>query len=168
MIAVLKTGGKQYSVEPGQILKVEKVNGKKGEEYTFKEILAISDNSQNIFGDPIIKGASVEATIIDQIRGKKIVVYKKRRRKNYHSTHGHRQYLTVLRIESIINKVQKITNNKESNKIESSKIQTKTQKEREKKKTDEKLEKKAITKKTIKTKKNPKKTIVKKTTKGKK
>ena len=65
--------------------------------------IPICDNSQNIFGDPIIKGASVEATIIDQIRGKKIVVYKKRRRKNYHYTKGHRQYLTVLRIKSISN-----------------------------------------------------------------
>ena len=64
MIAVFKTGGKQYSVKAGQILKVEKIEGKKGDNFTFNEILAISDNSTNSFGNPIIKGAVIEAKII--------------------------------------------------------------------------------------------------------
>ena len=158
MIVVLKTGGKQYSVEPGQILKVEKINGKKGEKYTFKEILAISDNSQNIFGDPIIKGASVEATIIDQIRGKKIVVYKKRRRKNYHSTKGHRQYLTVLRIKSISN-----SNKNTASKTISKKIDSKTNKNKPKI-----IKDKQITEKKTEAKPTVEKSMNKKTTEKKK
>ena len=170
MIAVLKTGGKQYSVEPGQILKVEKVNGKKGEEYTFKEILAISDNSQNIFGDPIIKGASVEATIIDQIRGKKIVVYKKRRRKNYHSTKGHRQYLTVLRIKSISNSNKNTASKTISKKIDSKTNKNKPKIIKDKQITEKKTEAKPTVEKSMnkKTTEKKKKSIAKKKIKGKK
>ena len=101
MFAVIKTGGKQYSVKAGQILKVEKLEGKKGDSVSFKNVLAISDSSENKIGTPILKGAEVEAKILDQVRDKKIIVFKKRRRQNYRSTQGHRQYLTVLKIESI-------------------------------------------------------------------
>ena len=103
MIAVFKTGGKQYCVKPGQILKVEKIEGKKGDNLSFNNILALKDGINNNFGNPSIKGASIGAKILDQIKGKKIIVFKKRRRKNYRSTHGHRQHLTVLRIENISN-----------------------------------------------------------------
>ena len=102
MIAVIITGGKQYTVKAGQILKVEKLNGKKGDSISFDNVLAVTDSSNHTIGDPLIKGASVEAKILDQIRDKKIIVFKKRRRQNYRSTHGHRQYMTVLQIESIM------------------------------------------------------------------
>jgi len=101
MLAVFKTGGKQYSVKAGQILKVEKLEGKKGDNISFKDVLAVSENTQNTIGSPLVKGAVVEAKILDQIRDKKIIVFKKRKRQNYRSTQGHRQYLTVLKIESI-------------------------------------------------------------------
>ena len=101
MLAVFKTGGKQYSVKAGQILKVEKLEGKKGDSISFKDVLAVSENKQNTIGSPLVEGAVVEAKILDQIRDKKIIVFKKRKRQNYRSTQGHRQYLTVLKIETI-------------------------------------------------------------------
>ena len=101
MLAVFKTGGKQYSVKAGQILKVEKLEGKKGDNVSFKDVLAISEKTQNKIGSPLVEGAVVEAKILDQIRDKKIIVFKKRKRQNYRSTQGHRQYLTVLKIETI-------------------------------------------------------------------
>ena len=101
MLAVFKTGGKQYSVKAGQILKVEKLKGEKGDSISFSKVLAVSENMNHIFGTPLVKGAIVEAKILDQIRDKKIIVFKKRQRQNYRHTQGHRQYLTVLKIESI-------------------------------------------------------------------
>ena len=101
MLAVFKTGGKQYSVKAGQILKVEKLEGKKGDSISFKDVLAVSESSHNTIGSPLVEGAVVEAKILDQIRDKKIIVFKKRKRQNYRSTQGHRQYLTVLKIETI-------------------------------------------------------------------
>ena len=101
MLAVFKTGGKQYSVKAGQILKVEKLEGKKGDSISFNDVLTVSENTQNTIGSPFVDGAVVEAKILDQIRDKKIIVFKKRKRQNYRSTQGHRQYLTVLKIESI-------------------------------------------------------------------
>ena len=101
MLAVFKTGGKQYSVKAGQILKVEKLEGEKGDSISFKDVLAVSEETQNTIGSPLVEGAVVEAKILDQIRDKKIIVFKKRKRQNYRSTQGHRQYLTVLKIETI-------------------------------------------------------------------
>ena len=101
MLAVFKTGGKQYSVKTGQILKVEKLEGSKGDSVLFKDVLTISNTNVHTIGKPLIKGASVQAKILEQIRDKKIIVFKKRRRQNYRHTQGHRQYLTVLKIESI-------------------------------------------------------------------
>ena len=101
MLAVFKTGGKQYSVKAGQILKVEKLEGEKGDSISFKDVLAISESTENTIGSPLVEGAVVEAKILDQIRDKKIIVFKKRKRQNYRSTQGHRQYLTVLKIETI-------------------------------------------------------------------
>ena len=150
MLAVFKTGGKQYSVKAGQILKVEKLKGKKGDIVSFNNVLAISNSSQNTIGTPVVEGALVEAKILDQIRNDKIIVFKKRRRQNYRSTQGHRQYLTVLKIESI-----SIGNKK-------SELQIKTDKKiisKTKEKKEGAGNKKNLTKKT-----SPKKTILKKTT----
>ena len=101
MLAIFKTGGKQYSVKTGQILKVEKLKGNKGDSISFDNVLAISENSNHTIGSPLVNGALVQAKILDQIRDKKIIVFKKRQRQNYRHTQGHRQYLTVLKIESI-------------------------------------------------------------------
>ena len=158
MLAVFKTGGKQYSVEAGQILKVEKLEGKKGENISFKDVLAVSDTSKHTIGTPIIEGAVVEAKIIDQIRANKIIVFKKRRRQNYRSTQGHRQYLTVLKIESITLNGKKIASKKEVG----NKELTKKEKKEPTKKT---VAKKATTKKTTVTKKTTKKNTKKSTVK---
>jgi len=168
MIAVFKTGGKQYFVKPGQILKVEKIEGKKGDSLSFNNILAITDGSENIIGTPLIKGASIEAKIIDQIRDKKIIVFKKKRRKNYRLTQGHRQYLTVLKIESILKNNQKTVTPIISKKLKEIKKNDKV-----KENTSRKIEKKLIvknasSKKTVKKKQIVKKTVVKKSTKSKK
>tara|TARA_Y100001970_G_C14178455_1_gene828411 strand:+ start:771 stop:1229 length:459 start_codon:yes stop_codon:yes gene_type:complete len=150
MFAVFKTGGKQYSVKAGQILKVEKLIGNKGDSISFKEVLAVSDNSNKSIGTPLVEGAVIEAKIIDQIRDKKIIVFKKRKRQNYRSTQGHRQYLTLLKIESI-----SLGGEKSSKPI-------KTQEKKSENK-DKKLIKKATAKKTvIKKKKVVKKTSTKK------
>ena len=151
MLAVFKTGGKQYSVKAGQILKVEKLEGKKGDSVSFKDVLAVSENAQNTIGAPLVDGAVVEAKILDQIRDKKIIVFKKRKRQNYRSTQGHRQYLTVLKIESIsLGGKKSATTKKETETVKP------TKKTAPKKKA---APKKAVTKKTT-----VKKTVKKKTT----
>ena len=124
MIAVIKTGGKQYSVKTGQILKVEKLEGKKGESISLTKVLAVSDTNEQIIGNPLVKGATVEAKILEHIRDKKIIVFKKRRRQNYRLTQGHRQYLTVLKIESIQNGSKK-TKSSISSVVEKEKIKKK-------------------------------------------
>ena len=154
MLAIFKTGGKQYSVKTGQILKVEKLEGKKGDSVSFKDVLAISDSSENKIGIPLVEGASVEAKILDQIRDKKIIVFKKRRRQNYRSTQGHRQYLTVLKIESISMDNKKLTTAKKE-------VITTTKSKKGTTKTTE-TEKKVITKKAGAIKKVAKKTATKK------
>ena len=102
MLAIFKTGGKQYSAKAGQILKVEKLNGLKGDKVSFTDVLAISDEKTSNLGEPILKDATIEAKIVDQIRDKKIIVFKKKRRHNYRRKIGHRQDLTLVKIEEII------------------------------------------------------------------
>ena len=162
MLAVIKSGGKQYAVKAGQILKVEKLDGKKGDSISFDSVLALINSSNHTIGNPLIKGASVEAKILDQIRDKKIIVFKKRRRKNSKSTSGHRQYLTVLQIESIMSSGKKYI----ASKIKKVDIQSKTLAKEESKKIEKKVKKK-IEKKASPKKKAAKKTIAKKTIKKK-
>ena len=163
MFAVIKTGGKQYSVEAGKILKVEKIIGKKGDSYIFDKVLIIGDSSKQTLGNPIIKGATVEATIIEQIRDKKIIVFKKIRRQNYRRTKGHRQWQTIL-------KINKILNNKAIDKIKSPILKEKTETEKAKKKPlgkDIRAKKKKMITSNIKKKTIKKKTVKKKTKKTK-
>ena len=166
MLAVIKTGGKQYAVKAGQILKVEKLDGKKGDSVSFDNVLAVTDSSNHTIGNPLIKGASVEAKILDQIRDKKIIVFKKRRRKNSQSTQGHRQYLTVLQIESIISNGKKSIALKKEIKVKKVDTKSKTLEKKESEKTDKKVNKK-IEKKASPVKKAVKKTITKKIVKKK-
>ena len=154
MLAVFKTGGKQYSVKAGQILKVEKLKGNKGDSISFKDVLAVSDSSKSTIGSPLVEGARIEAKILDQIRNKKIIVFKKRRRQNYRSTQGHRQYLTVLKIESISMNNKKLATAKKE-------LVTTTKSKKESIKTPGKT-KKVITKKAATIKKLLKKLLQKK------
>ncbi|HJL58687.1 MAG: 50S ribosomal protein L21 [Pelagibacteraceae bacterium] len=167
MLAVIKTGGKQYAVKAGQILKVEKLDGKKGDSISFGNVLAVTDSSNHTIGNPLIKGASVEAKILDQIRDKKIIVFKKRRRKNSKSTQGHRQYLTVLQIESIMSGGKKSIALKKEIKVKKVDTKSKTLEKEESKKIEKKIEKKATPKKKV-AKKTTTKKIIKKKSKRKK
>ena len=100
MYAVIKTGGKQYRVSEGQLLRVEKLAGNKGDTIKFDEVLFVGGDTPKI-GQPVVAGASVSAEITAAGRGKKIVVFKFRRRKNYRRKAGHRQPYTELRITGI-------------------------------------------------------------------
>ncbi len=100
MYAVIRTGGKQYRVEEGDILRVEKLEAGKGDTVTFGDVLLIGGDSLEV-GSPTVKGAQVSASVIRQFRDKKIVVFKMKRRKRYHKKQGHRQYLTEVRITKI-------------------------------------------------------------------
>jgi large subunit ribosomal protein L21 len=100
MYAVIKTGGKQYRVAEGQNLLVEKLPGQRGDKVTLDQVLFVGGDSPKI-GQPLVTGAKVSAEIVDQGRGKKIVVFKFRRRKNYRRKNGHRQPYTELKITGI-------------------------------------------------------------------
>jgi large subunit ribosomal protein L21 len=100
MYAVIKTGGKQYRVTEGQRLRVEKLEGNPGDTVNFGEVLLVGGDTPKI-GQPLVAGAKVSAEIVDHDRGKKIVVFKFRRRKNYRRKQGHRQPYTELKITGI-------------------------------------------------------------------
>jgi len=100
MYAVIKTGGKQYRVTEGQSLRVEKLPGEPGQKITFNEVLLVGGDKLKI-GQPTVAGARVEAEIVGQDRGPKIIIFKFRRRKNYRRKQGHRQPYTQLKITGI-------------------------------------------------------------------
>jgi len=100
MYAVIKTGGKQYRVQEGDHLRVEKLDAEIGSEITFDDVLMVGEGAAIKAGSEA-SGASVTAVVTESGRGQKIVVFKKRRRKNYRLTKGHRQSFTALRITSI-------------------------------------------------------------------
>ncbi len=100
MYAVIKTGGKQYKVASGDVLKIEKIAGDEGSEIVFNEVLALDDT----YGTPMIAGASVKATVLKQAKDAKIIVFKKKRRQNYRRKNGHRQNITLVKITDICGK----------------------------------------------------------------
>jgi len=100
MFAIVKTGGKQYRVGVGDQVTIERIAGEVGAEVSLTEVLALGGETPKV-GTPIVSGASVRAKIVQQPRGTKVIVFKKKRRKNYRRKHGHRQELTVLKIEEI-------------------------------------------------------------------
>jgi large subunit ribosomal protein L21 len=101
MFAVIKAQGKQYKVAQGDELTIDRLAGEKGAKVSLGEVLMLVDGGKSTVGKPVISGAKVEAEILDHSRGDKIKVFKKRRRKNYHRTRGHRQDLTTVKITSI-------------------------------------------------------------------
>ncbi|MSN26003.1 MAG: 50S ribosomal protein L21 [Geobacter sp.] len=100
MYAVIKTGGKQYKVAEGEFLKVEKLAGEIGDSIEFAEVLMVG-GEKTVVGAPLVAGASVSAKIAVQGKGKKVLVFKSKRRKDSRKLRGHRQHLTVLKIEKI-------------------------------------------------------------------
>jgi large subunit ribosomal protein L21 len=101
MFAIVKTGGKQYRVAPGDQIVVERIKGDVGSQVSLSEVLAIGGDSVPVIGKPLVADAAVTARIVQQPRGTKVIVFKKKRRKNYRRKRGHRQDLTVLKIEAI-------------------------------------------------------------------
>ena len=102
MFAVVKTGGKQYRVSAGDLLKVERLEGEAGQTIDFSSVLLINDEGKISVGTPLLDKVKVCATIVEQTRGDKIIVFKKKRRQGYRRKAGHRQDLTVLRVEEIL------------------------------------------------------------------
>jgi len=100
MFAIIKTGGKQYRVAAGDQITVERLTGDVGSQISLTEVLAIGGDSP-LIGRPLVPNAAVSAKIVQQPRGTKVIVFKKKRRKNYRRMRGHRQDLTVLKIEDI-------------------------------------------------------------------
>lgn len=102
MYAIVQTGGKQYRVQPGEQVKVEKIPGEPGSQIQLNEVLALSEATGLVVGNPLLENTSVKATILRTDRDRKIVVFKKKRRKAYHKKQGHRQWYTLLRIEDVV------------------------------------------------------------------
>lgn len=100
MYAVIRTGGKQYKVEEGDRIQVEKLQAGKGDEIAFDDVLFIG-GEEYILGKPTVQGASVKAKVLRQMRGPKLIIFKMKRRKGYHKKQGHRQDLTEVTITGI-------------------------------------------------------------------
>ncbi len=101
MFAVIKTGGKQYKVQQGDVLQVEKLGLEKETNITFDEVLLIEDGKKTLIGTPFVDKAKVHAVIIENFKDDKVIIFKKKRRKQYRRTRGHRQELSRVRIEDI-------------------------------------------------------------------
>ncbi len=101
MYAIIRSGGKQYRAEVGATVDVDRLPQEVGETLEISDVLLVADGDDTRIGRPTVEGAAVTATVVDQFRGKKIIVYKYRQRTNYRRKQGHRQYCTRLRIEDI-------------------------------------------------------------------
>ncbi len=100
MYAIIATGGKQYKVAEGDIINVEKLGVEAGADYTFDQVLAVNNGEMKV-GNPTVSGASVKASVIGDVKGKKVIVYKYKRKSGYHNKNGHRQNYTRVKIEKI-------------------------------------------------------------------
>ncbi|MBB5263783.1 large subunit ribosomal protein L21 [Catenibacillus scindens] len=100
MYAIIATGGKQYKVAEGDVINVEKLGVEAGESVVFDQVLVVSGDDVKV-GNPTVEGASVAATVVGDVKGKKIIVYKYKRKTGYHKKNGHRQAYTRVKIEKI-------------------------------------------------------------------
>jgi large subunit ribosomal protein L21 len=100
--AIIQTGGKQYRVTPGDVLRVERLPGERGDEVVLDQVLLVTDGDAVQVGQPLVPNATVRTRIMRQGQGKKVLVYKKKRRKNYRRKQGHRQLFTALHVDEII------------------------------------------------------------------
>ena len=142
--AIIETGGKQYKVSASNILKVEKLNIEKGKKVEFKKVLLVNDDKTTEVGNPTISGAVVEGLLLENIKDRKIIVFKKRRRQNSRKRYGHRQPLSKIQITKILSKNGKVVSEMKKDSVKLS------NKPKIDKKSDAKKEK--TTKKIIKTK----------------
>ena len=102
MYAVIRSGGKQYRVAPGQTIRLEKVTGEVGSKVELGDVLLVENEGNIQVGSPVLANAKIQATVLEHDRAKKILVFKKKRKKQYRRTQGHRQDFTAVRIDSII------------------------------------------------------------------
>ena len=137
--AIIETGGKQYKVSASNILNVEKLNIKKGNKVEFKKVLLVNDDKTVEIGDPTVSGAVVEGMLLDNIKDRKVIVFKKRRRQNSRKRYGHRQPLSKVQITKIMSKngkvVAQISNDQiklSSGKVEEKKLSSKKTKRKNK------------------------------------
>jgi len=103
MYAVIEISGKQQIVKKDEIIKVDRLNAEKGENVTIDRVLAVGEGENMTFGTPLIKGASVVFEVLENRKDKKVIVFKKKRRKRYEVKRGHRQYLSVVKVKEIVN-----------------------------------------------------------------
>ena len=115
--AIIETGGKQYKVSASNILKVEKLDIKKGSKVEFKKVLLVNDDKTVEIGDPTVSGAIVEGMLLDNIKDRKVIVFKKRRRQNSRKRYGHRQPLSKVQITKIMSKNGKVVAEIKENQI---------------------------------------------------
>jgi large subunit ribosomal protein L21 len=106
MYAILKSGGRQYEVRQGQVVKVEKLPGEVGDGVTLGEVLLFADGEDIQVGQPVLPEVVVEGKIIEQGRSRKLVVFKHKRRKDYSKKQGHRQFYTAIRVDAIVRRGQ--------------------------------------------------------------
>lgn len=100
MFAIIKTGGKQYKVSEGDVIKVEKIEAKSGDKIEFDQVLMVAGDDVKV-GSPVVEGAKVQAEVLDQKKNKKVVIFKFKAKKNYRKKKGHRQPYTLVKIEKI-------------------------------------------------------------------
>jgi ribosomal protein L21 len=146
--AIIETGGKQYKVSASNILKIEKLNIPKGKKVEFKKVLLVNDNKTTEVGNPTISGAIVEGLLLDNIKDKTIMVFKKRRRQNSRKRYGHRQPLSKIQITKILSKNGKLVSEIKADKIKLSNDQKSDKKLGIKKQIVKKTAEKKITVKT--------------------
>ncbi len=101
MYAIFRSGGKQYRAEVGSTVDVDRLPNEVGESIEIADVLLVGDEDNTVIGQPTVEGALVKTTVVEQFRGKKIIVYKYRQRTNYRRKQGHRQYYTRLQIDAI-------------------------------------------------------------------
>lgn len=102
MFAVIKTGGKQYTVKEGDVFNVEKIEAQAGENYTFSEVLLVSDDNAPKVGSPFVKDASVEVEVLAHGKADRVYIFKKKSRKDYRKRQGHRQQFTKVKVTKIV------------------------------------------------------------------
>ncbi len=121
--AIIETGGKQYKVSTSNILKVEKLNIVKGKKVEFKKVLLVNDDKNTEVGNPTVEGALVEGLVLDNIKDRKILVFKKRRRQNSRKKYGNRKHLSKIQITKNLSKGGKVISEIENKKMSLSKEQ---------------------------------------------
>lgn len=101
MFAIIKTGGKQYKVTEGDVIRLEKLDLEAGSNVVFTDVMLVNDGKKDHIGEPTVAGAKVTATVVEQMRDRKVIIFKKTRRHNYRRKNGHRQHLTVVKITKV-------------------------------------------------------------------